>query len=163
MRKLMIAALAATVMTPALVAAPAAAQSREEVRRDTREIQRDRRDLQRARQNGDRRDVRRARQELREDRRERREDWRDYRQTHRNVYTQGRYAGPRGYRYRPVTVGHRFAPAYYGRNYWINDYARYRLPRPGYGYQRWVRYGNDVVLIDTRTGRTVQVYNRFFY
>ena len=163
MRKLMIAALAATVMTPALAAAPASAQSRAEIRRDSREIQQDRRDLQRARYYGDRRDVRDARRELRDDRQERREDWRDYRRTHRNVYTQRRYVGPRGYRYNPVAVGYRFAPAYYGRNYWVNDYARYRLPRPGYGYQRWVRYGNDVVLVDTRSGRVIQVYNRFFY
>ena len=75
----------------------------------------------------------------------------------------GAYRGPAGYRYRPVTVGYRFAPGYYGRNYWVNDYARYRLPRPGSGYQRWVRYGNDVVLVDTRNGRTLQVYDRFFY
>ena len=62
-----------------------------------------------------------------------------------------------------MAVGYRFAPEYYGQRYWINDYGTYRLPRPGYGYQRWVRYGNDVVLVDTRSGRAVQVYNRFFY
>ena len=108
-------------------------------------------------------DVREARREVREDRRELREDWRDYRRTHGDVYRRGVYAGPRGYRYRPVNVGYRFAPEYYGQRYWINDYGTYRLPRPGYGYQRWVRYGNDVVLVDTRSGRAVQVYNRFFY
>ncbi|MDQ2892739.1 MAG: RcnB family protein [Pseudomonadota bacterium] len=163
MRTLIIAALAATVLSPMAIPAVATAQSRGEVRRDTREIRQDRRDIQHARARGDRGDVRNARQELRKDRQERREDWRDYRQSNRAVYTRGAYRGPRGYRYRSVTVGHRFAPAYYGRNYWITDYARYRLPRPGYGYQRWVRYGNDVVLIDTRNGRTIRVYNRFFY
>ncbi|MDE0877885.1 MAG: RcnB family protein [Sphingomonas bacterium] len=162
MRKLMIAALAATVMSPVLVA-PANAQSRAEIRRDNREIQRDRRDVQNARRYGNRNDVRYARRDLRNDRRERRGDWRDYRRTHRNVYTQRRYVGPRGYRYNPVTVGYRFQPSYYGRNYWVNDYARYRLPRPGYRNQRWVRYGNDVVLVDIRTGRVIQVHNRFFY
>ena len=163
MRKMIIVALAATVLSPIAIPAAASAQSRGEVRRDTREIRQDRRDVQRARTYGDRGDVRDARQELREDRQERREDWRDYRRTHRAAYSPGRYYGPRGYAYRPVTVGYRFAPSYYGRNYWINDYARYRLPRPGYGYQRWVRYGNDVVLIDVRSGRVVQVYNSFFY
>ena len=163
MRKLIIAALAATVMTPVVAAAPASAQSRAEVRRDTREIRQDRRRVQRARAHGNRGNVRAARRELRGDRQERREDWRDYRQNHRSVYRRSSYRGPRGYRYRPVSIGYRFAPAYYGRNYWINDYARYRLPRPGYGYQRWVRYGNDVVLIDIRSGRVARVYNRFFY
>lgn len=163
MRNLIIAALAATVLSPVAIPAAASAQSAGEVRRDTREIHRDRQDVRAAQRYGDRGDVRDARQELREDRQERREDWRDYRQSHRSVYTRGGYRGPSGYRYRPVTIGYRFAPSYYGRNYWINDYATYRLPRPGYGYQRWVRYGNDVVLIDTRNGRTIQVYNSFFY
>lgn len=159
MRTIIFAALAATVLTPVA----AGAQSYGEVRQSQREVRESRRDLAAARAYGDRGDIRRARQELREDRREVREDWRDYRRTHRNVYTRPAYGGPRGYRYRPVAVGYRFAPAYYGRDYWINDYRTYRLPRPGYGYQRWIRYGNDVVLVDTRSGRTVQVYNRFFY
>jgi len=160
MRKFIIAALAAATILPA---GAASAQSAGEVRRDQREVRRDQRDLARARANGDRGDIRSARQELREDRQETREDWRDYRRSHRDVYARGGYAGPRGYRYRPVAVGYRFAPQYYGRSYWINDYGTYRLPRPGFGYQRWVRYGNDVVLVDTRSGRVVQVYNRFFY
>ncbi|MBB4155486.1 Ni/Co efflux regulator RcnB [Sphingomonas jinjuensis] len=159
MRTLITAALAATALIPVA----ASAQSAREVRDSQREVRESQRDLNRAYRYGDRRDVREARQELREDRRELREDWRDYRQSHRDVYRQGRYLGPRGYAYRPVTVGYRFAPEYYGRRYWINDPYTYRLPRPGFGYQRWVRYGNDVVLIDTRSGRVVQVYNRFFY
>ena len=163
MRKMIVAALAATVLSPIAVPATANAQSAGEVRRDSREIRQDRREVRQAQRYGDRGDVRGARRELREDRQERREDWRDYRRSHTSVYRRPAYVGPRGYRYRPVTVGYRFAPAYYGRNFWINDYATYRLPRPGYGYQRWVRYGNDVVLIDTRNGRTVQVYDGFFY
>ena len=160
MRKIIIAALAATTILPA---GAATAQSAREVRQSQREVRQSQRELAEARRYGDRGDVREARREVREDRQELREDWRDYRRSHRNVYTRGAYAGPRGYRYRPVSVGYRFAPQYYGRNYWINDYNSYRLPRPGFGYQRWVRYGNDVVLVDTRSGRVVQVYNRFFY
>ena len=160
MHKIMIAALAAATILPAGVAN---AQSAREVRQSERELRQSQRDLAEARRYGDRRDIRDARREVREDRQELREDWRDYRRTHGDVYRRGTYAGPRGYRYRPVTTGYRFAPSYYGRQYWINDYATYRLPRPGYGYQRWVRYGNDVVLVDTRSGRVVQVYNRFFY
>jgi Ni/Co efflux regulator RcnB len=159
MRTLITAALAATALIPVA----ASAQSAREVRDSQREVRESQRDLNRAYRYGDRRDVREARQELREDRRELREDWRDYRQSHRDVYRRGGYTGPRGYAYRPVTVGYRFAPEYYGRRYWINDPYTYRLPRPGFGYQRWVRYGNDVVLVDTRSGRVVQVYNRFFY
>ena len=160
MRTIILAGLAAAT---AIVPVAAGAQSRGELRHDRRELRESRRDLADARAYGDRGDVRRAPSELREDHRELREDRRDYRRDHRGAYSRPAYYGPRGYRYRPVTVGYRFAPAYYGRNYWINDYATYRLPRPGYGYQRWIRYGNDVVLVDTRNGRTVQVYDRFFY
>lgn len=144
MRTMLMAAVAAAVAVPGV----ASAQSAREVRHDQREVRKDIR-------HGDYR-------EAREDRREMREDWRDYRRSHREVYRRPAYAGPRGFRYRPVTVGYRFAPAYYGRNYWVNDYARYRLPRPG-AYQRWIRYGNDVVLVNTRTGRVITVNNGFFY
>ncbi|WP_174293256.1 RcnB family protein [Sphingomonas bacterium] len=89
-------------------------------------------------------------------------DWRDYRRTNPNAFHRGGYRGPSGYRYRPVTPGYRFAPGYYGRNYWLNDWQNYRLARP-LGYQRWVRYGNDVVLVDIRSGAVVSVYNGFFF
>ncbi|HEX8486177.1 RcnB family protein [Sphingomonas sp.] len=167
MRKFIIAALAATVIVPAA----ASAQSYGEVRQGQREVRQDRRQLDRAVARGDRGDIRDARQELREDRRELREDRRDFRQDRRGnyrddrggyAYRGGAYRGPQGYRYRPVAVGYRFAPSYYGRNYWVNDYANYQLARPRFGYQRWIRYGRDVVLVDTRSGRVVQVRNRFF-
>lgn len=159
MRKTIIAAIAAAT---ALVPVAATAQSYREVQDNRRELREDRRDLRDAYRRGDRGDVRDARRELREDRREARDDWRDYRRSNPNVYRGRAYAGPRGYRYRPVTAGYRFAPAYYGRNYWVSDFNRYRLPRPSYGAQ-WVRYGNDVVLVNLRTGRVLQVHNRFFY
>lgn len=159
MKRIILAAVAASILVPA----GAGAQSYGEVRQDRREQRQDRQDLRDARRYGDRGDVRDARRELREDRRETREDWRDYRRTHADVYRRGGYRGPSGYRYRPVTAGYRFAPSYYGRNYWVNDYATYRLAAPRYGYQRWIRYGNDVVLVDTRNGRVVQTYNSFFY
>ena len=159
MRKIILAALAATTLAP--IAADA--QRYGEVRQDQREVREDRRDLRDAQRRGDRGDVRDARQELREDRQETREDWRDYRRTNRQAFTRGAYGGPHGYRYRPVNVGYRFAPQYYGRNYWLNDYRSYRLPAPRFGYQRYVRYGNDVVLVDTRSGIVAQVFGSFFY
>lgn len=162
MRKIILAALAAATIAPVAAPIAAGAQSYGEVRRDQREVRDDQRDLRRAQMYGDRRDVRDARQELREDRRETREDWRDYRRSHPDWYRRGAYRGPSGYRYRPVTPGYRFAPSYYGRNYWLNDWQRYRLAAP-LGYQRWVRYGNDVVLVDIRNGAVVTVNNGFFY
>jgi Ni/Co efflux regulator RcnB len=153
-----IAAIAAVALVPGV----ASAQSAHEVRKDQREVRHDQRQVRQDVRRGDHREARRDRQETREDRRETRGDWRDYRNSHRNVYHRSAYAGPRGYRYHPVTVGYRFAPAYYGRNYWVSDWANYRLRAPG-AYQRWIRYGNDVVLINTRTGRVLEVNNGFFW
>ncbi|WBO22757.1 RcnB family protein [Sphingomonas abietis] len=158
MRKFILAsALAAT-----LIPAAAMAQSYGEVRHDNREIQQDRRDLRDAQWRGDRHDARDARRDIRDDRQERREDWRDYRRAHPDIYRGGAYRGPRAdWRYRPVAIGYRFDPVFYGRNYWI-DAGRYHL-RPVGADTRWVRYGNDVLLVNVRTGRVLEVNNGFFY
>jgi Ni/Co efflux regulator RcnB len=110
----------------------------------------------------DRQDIRDERRDLREARREYREDWRDYRRDHRDVYRRPAYAGPRGFAYRPVAVGHRFAPAYYSQRYVIANPWRYRLPQVS-GNRRWVRYGNDVVLVNIRNGRVLEVHRNFFW
>ncbi|USI74161.1 RcnB family protein [Sphingomonas morindae] len=157
MRRLIFGALLAATLAPA-----AMAQSYGEVRRDDRDVARSQRDLDRAYARGDRDDIRDARADLRDARAERREDWRDFRRSHPDVYRGPAYVGPTGdWRYRPINPGYRFEPAYYQRRYWI-DPARYRLPAV-YGPQRWVRYGNDVALVDIRSGRVLRVYPRFFY
>lgn len=158
MRKPIILALMAAVAIPSI----AQAQSLHEARESQREVRQERRDLRDAQRHGDNRDVREAREDLREARHEAREDWRDYRRTHRDAYRRPAYAGPRGYAYRPIAPGHRFAPAYYGSRYVIADPYRYRLPRPA-GWHRWVRYGNDVVLVNVRTGRVIEVHRSFFW
>lgn len=163
MRKIIMAAIAASALLPAALAPIAAqAQSRGEVRDSAREYRRDQRDLRQAQRFGDRRDVRDARRDVRASRQELREDWRDYRRTHRNVYHRPAYVGPRGYAYRPIAAGHRFQPAYYGNRYVVNDYRTYRLPAPSRN-ARWVRYGNDVALVNMNNGRVLQVYDRFFW
>lgn len=146
MRKALLAAIAVSALVPT----GAMARDNHDQRHDQREIRHDQRE------------IRHDQRELRHDRHERREDWRDYRKSNRNVYRREAYRGPRGYRYRPISVGYRFAPAYYSRGYWINNYDYYRLPPPGHG-RRWVRYGNDVVLINISNGITIRVLNGFFW
>ena len=158
MRKLLIAALAASALAPNI----ASAQSASEVRRGHEEVRRDRDEVRRDLRRGDYREARKDRRELREDRRELREDWREHRRTHRDVYRRGPYYGPRGYHYAPVIIGYRFAPVYFSQRYWVSDPWRYRLPHPGYNL-RWIRYGNDVILINVRTGRVLQVFRSFFW
>ena len=157
MRKLVLAGLIAATLTPAL----AAAQS-PELRGARRDIREEQGDVRRAIRDGaSPGEVREQMRDVRAARREYREDWRDYRRRNPDVYRGPAYVGPRGYAYRPVSVGYRFAPAYYDRRYWVDPY-RYRL-RPVGPYERWVRYGRDVVRIDIRNGRVVESYNGFFF
>lgn len=157
MRKAIIAGLLAATVVPTIAEAQTA-----ELRHDRREVRDERRDVNRAVRNGaSYREVREQRKDVREARREYRDDWRDYRGRHPDLYRGPAWVGPRGYRWHPVTVGHRFAPTFYDRRYWIDPY-RYHL-RPVVGHQRWVRYGRDVVLIDTRNGRVIEVNSGFFF
>lgn len=163
MRKFFTAAVAAAVTLPMLaIPTMASAQSAREARDSSRNVREQQRDLRDAQRHGDRRDVRDARRDVRDARREAREDWRDYRRSNRNAYKRPAYVGPRGYAYRPVTAGYRFQPAYYGDRYWVRNYSNYRLPAPRAGH-RWIRYNNDVAMVDARSGRVVTVYNGFFW
>jgi Ni/Co efflux regulator RcnB len=158
MKKMIMMGLAAAVALPSI----AQAQSAAEIRHDNRDIREQRQDLRDAQLRGDRHDIRDARHDLRDARQERREDWRDYREAHRDVYRRPVYVGPRGYGYRPVTIGFRFAPEYYSARYYISDPWRYRLA-PATGYNRWIQYGRDVILVNTRTGRVIEINRDFFW
>jgi len=72
------------------------------------------------------------------------------------------YVGPRGWTYRRYRAGVRIAPVFYSQRYWISDPWRYRLPYAS-GFTRWVRYGDDVLLIDTRRGIILDIIPDFFW
>jgi Ni/Co efflux regulator RcnB len=57
-----------------------------------------------------------------------------------------------------VTLGSGF----YSNRYWISDPWQYRLPHPFPG-TRWVRYYDDVLLVDLYTGEVVDVIYDFFW
>ena len=79
------------------------------------------------------------------------------------LYRLGRYYAPyRGYRYRRFDIGLYIGAAFFGSRYWLDDPWRYRLPA-AYGPYRWIRYYDDVLLIDTRDGYVVDVIHDFFY
>lgn len=86
--------------------------------------------------------------------------WQEYRQTNAEVFRLPAYVAPRGMSARPVSVGAQLVPAFYAEPYRI-DFATYRLPRPG-AQQQYVRYRNDVLLTNIRTGRVVRVFRDFF-
>lgn len=134
MRKLILLAAAAAVIVPS-----AAIGRPQDIRHDRREIRQDRRELHQ-----DRRQLRQDRRELRRDRRHLR----------RHVA----YVAPyRRWRYRPVTVGFRLQPVFYGPRYYIVDYGIYHLRPPIHRWLRWIRYGDDLLLVNIRTGRVLRV------
>lgn len=149
-------------------------QDRRDDRRDWRDDRNDRRDWR----DNDRRDWRNDRHDnrwtdnrdwgrrdgdwRRDWRNDRRYDWRNWRSHNRDRFRAGRYYAPRGYGYSRWSLGYRLDPWFYGRNYWISDPWEYRLP-PAYGPYRWVRYFDDVMLIDVRDGQIVDIIYDFFW
>jgi Ni/Co efflux regulator RcnB len=106
----------------------------------------------------DRRDVRQDRREVRQDRRELRHDRRDLRRDRRDVRRHVAYVAPyRSWRYRPVSVGYRLQSVFYSPRYYISDYGAYHLRPPHQRWLRWVRHGDDLLLVNIRTGRVLDV------
>lgn len=132
----LIAAVIATTLTPL------AAQAQ------NRELQRDRQEIRE-----EKRDVREARQEYRE-------DWQEYRQRNRNAFRGTRFNAP--FRYRSFNNGVAIGSSYYAPRYRVNNYDNYRLPHPG-RFQTYVRHYNDVLLVNTRTGRVIRAYRGFYW
>jgi hypothetical protein len=95
-------------------------------------------------------------------RRDNRHDWRRYRDHNRSLFRFGYYYDPFGYNYRRFGLGTTLYPSYYANRYWLNDPWQYRLPFIG-GPYRWVRYWDDALLVDLRTGRVVDVVYDFFW
>lgn len=94
-------------------------------------------------------------------RRDQRYDWRRHRDRDRARFRLGIYIDPFGWNYRRWDVGYDLYPRYYSSRYWIDPFY-YSLP-PVYGPYRWVRYWNDALLVDVRTGRVVDVIHGVFW
>jgi Ni/Co efflux regulator RcnB len=171
MKKILTAAIAATLAMGSMgVASAAEAQSRGdryEQRHDRGDDRNDRRRDRREDRREDRRDAREDRrewrQEARDDRREARQERRAYArwQQSQRRYNAGRYYAPRGYQTRSWSYGQRM-PSYYRSNqYVVRDYGRYGLHQPAYGHQ-YVRSGDDVVMTSIATGLIVSVIAGLF-
>jgi len=94
---------------------------------------------------------------------DRRYAWQDYRSRNRHIYRLPRYQPPRwGFSYRRWSPGFRWDSWYYSPSYWIADPWHYRLPA-AYGDYRWVRYYDDAVLVDIRTGEIIDIIYAFFF
>ena len=96
-------------------------------------------------------------------RNDRRYDWQGYRYANRSIYRPGRYYSPyRGHSYSRFSIGFGLQPLFYSSRYWISDPWQYRLP-PAYAGTRWVRYYDDVLLVDLYTGEVIDVIYDFFW
>lgn len=90
-------------------------------------------------------------------------NWLSYRSRNRTIFSSGRYYAPyRNYSYRRLNIGFSLGAPFFGSQYWINDPYQYRLPE-AYGPYRWVRYYDDVLLVDTYSGQVVDAIYDFFY
>ncbi len=91
-------------------------------------------------------------------------DWQRYRSSNRYAYRLPRYAAPYGwnYGYRRQSIGAYLFAGLFAQDYWISDPWAYRLP-PVYWPYQWVRYYNDALLIDTRSGYVVDSIPDIFW
>lgn len=89
-------------------------------------------------------------------------DWRRWRDRNHSLFRLGFYFDPFGWNYQRWGVGWRLWPSYYDRSYWLNDPWMYRLPYAPWPYQ-WIRYWDDALLVNTITGRVVDVEYNFFW
>lgn len=150
MRKLILLSLIAAAAMPAA----ASAQSRQENRHDRHDVQEQRQDVRDARRFGDRHDVREERRDVRDARMGLRRDRSDRRHV-------GYVAPYRNWSYNSINIGFQLRPSFYSSRYYVTDYSMRGLRHPG-RFQRWVRYGDDLVLVNVRTGRVIQVLrNRY--
>lgn len=155
MKKILTAAIAATLAMSSLgMASAAEAQSRghHEHRQNDHDDRRD-----------DRHERREWRQDAREDRRDARQQQRAYARWQRaeRRYSADRYQAPRGYQTRQWAYGQSMSSHYRSNQYVVNDYGRYGLRAPPRGYQ-YVRSGNDVVLSNSNSGLIAAVIASLF-
>jgi Ni/Co efflux regulator RcnB len=147
--------IALSLMAAIAVPSAAVAQSSREIRKDERKVEKQRDDLRDAQDRGDRKDIREQREDLREARQELREDRRDARRTV--------YAAPyRNWTYSTLHEGSRLRSKFYGQRYVISDLSTHGLNRVNRN-QRWIRYGDDIVLVNVRNGRVLQVMANRYY
>lgn len=148
--KILTAGLIAAMMIPAGVQA----QTRQ-IERDRQDVRAAQRDLNQAQRYGDRRDVREAQRDVRDAQR-------DYRDSQRDWRRDNRYQNWRApFRYQQFRAGTTLRSNYYAPSYRLNYDSRWGLPRAGKN-QAYVRHYNDLLLVNTRSGKVIRVYNNHF-
>jgi len=74
----------------------------------------------------------------------------------------GPYVAPcPNWKYSRLRPGQRLAPAFLHSRYTISAPAQLGLSAAGKGH-RWIRYGNDAVLVGSRSSRVIQIVHHRF-
>lgn len=81
---------------------------------------------------------------------------RDVHVYHGNRVHAGRYAWPHGYAYGRRAVGYIMPRPFLASTYYYSGWRALGLAAPLAGHQ-WVRYGEDLLLVQVATGRVVDV------
>jgi len=144
MRKLILFGITAALVVPVAVSAQTS-----EIRRDEDKVEVRNEELQRAVESGNlndiedaARDARKAGQELRED---------------RDDFARNQYVAPyRNWIYSTVAPGSKLRSRFYGKRYAVGHPDGYELTAAKRN-QRWVRYGDDLLLVNVRSGRVIEV------
>jgi hypothetical protein len=90
-------------------------------------------------------------------------DWQRYRYSNRDIFHIGPYYSPyRDYGYNRFSIGLFLDPFFYDQRYWLPDPWEFRLP-PAEPGTEWVRYYNDVLLVDVYTGEVLDAIYDFFW
>ena len=79
-----------------------------------------------------------------------------YRGRRINRIRRPRFVYPHGYAYRRWRAGELLPPVFVGAPYFFGEYKALGLAEPKPGY-RWVRFGPDVVLVEVKTRKIVDV------
>jgi hypothetical protein len=96
-------------------------------------------------------------------RHDRRYDWHGWRSRHNDWFRLDYYYAPyRNYSYRRLSIGYFLDSLFFSERYWLEDPWQYRLPEV-YGPYRWIRYYDDVLLVNIYTGEVVDVIHDFFW
>ena len=90
-------------------------------------------------------------------------NWNGWRGRNRHVFHLSPYYSPyRNWSYRRFSIGLFLDSLFYNQRYWIGDPWQYRLPPAPYGTQ-WVRYYDDVLLVDIYSGEVIDAIYDFFW
>lgn len=89
-------------------------------------------------------------------------NWHAYRTANAMIFRLGHFSAPRGAHYARYDAGQYLPPIHFiSGDFWLKDAVVFHLP-PAPTDARWVRYYNDALIIDARTGYIIDAVHNIF-